>query len=381
LAVFDVIKFNGIANRNWLVYHYPGDSFTLGTQLVVGEGQVAVFVKGGRALDYFQAGTYTLNTNNIPLLQSIINMPFGGRTPFTAEVYFINRTVKLDLLWGTTDPINLIDPKYNVRMRVRAFGQMGLRIVDYRVFLTELIGSVGDYQIVKFDNVMNYFKGLLVNKVKTIIADFVINQKVSVMEIAPKLEEISEICVARVSEEFNRFGIEPVNFYISSVNFPDEDFELINRILSEKAAFEIIGDNRYNVKRSFDVMEAAANNDASGNMAAAGMGLGIGAGAGITVGQTFAKTAGEVVTVGSKTISCSKCGTANTEDSKFCSNCGGRLVPEKVECGSCKTMVDKGVKFCPNCGTSMMKKNCPNCGFENIPGTKFCSECGTRLEG
>jgi len=111
LAIIDVIKFDGIVNRDWLIYRYPGDSFVFGSQLIVGEGQIAVFVKGGKALDYFSAGTYTLSTNNIPLLQGLINLPFGRRTPFPAELFFINRTVKLDVLWGTSDPISLIDPK------------------------------------------------------------------------------------------------------------------------------------------------------------------------------------------------------------------------------------------------------------------------------
>ena len=96
MAIIDVIKFNGILKRDWLVYRYPGDNFVFGTQII------------------------------------------GGRTPFTAEVIFINNTAKLDVFWGTTDPISLIDPKYSVRLRVRAFGQFGIRISDYRVFITEL---------------------------------------------------------------------------------------------------------------------------------------------------------------------------------------------------------------------------------------------------
>ena len=71
LAIIDVIKFNGLANRDWLVYRYPGESFVYGTQLIVAEGQIAVFVKGGKAVDYFSAGTHTLSTNNIPILQSL----------------------------------------------------------------------------------------------------------------------------------------------------------------------------------------------------------------------------------------------------------------------------------------------------------------------
>lgn len=381
MAIIDVIKFNGIANRNWLVYRYPGESFVYGTQLIVGEGQIAVFVKGGKALDYFSAGTHTLNAKNIPLLQGLINLPFGGRTPFSAEVFFINRTVKLDMLWGTSDPISLIDPKYNVRLRVRAFGQFGMRISDYRVFLTELIGALGDYNIVKYDMVISHFKGLTVTKVKTIISSMIINKKISVLEISPLLEELSEMAGASVAREFERFGISVVNFFVTSVNFPDEDFEMINRILGEKAAFDIIGDNRYNVKRSFDVMETAAGNEGGGNIAAAGIGLGLGAGAGLAVGNAFAGNAGSVLNVSNQGAACHKCGTNNPASSKFCGGCGERLMPPQIECRSCFTLVDSQMKFCPECGNSLHKKTCPNCEHENSAEARFCSECGTNLGG
>ncbi|MDQ6423121.1 SPFH domain-containing protein [Paenibacillus sp. LHD-117] len=381
MAIIDVIKFNGIANRDWLVFRYPGESFVYGTQLIVGEGQIAVFVKGGKALDYFSAGTYTLNANNIPILQSFINLPFGKRTPFTAEVFFINKTIKLDVLWGTSDPISLIDPKYNVRLRVRAFGQFGMRISDFRVFLTELIGAVGDHDVVKYDTIISYFKGITVTKIKTLIANTVINKKISVLEIAPLLEELSERAENSVAFEFERFGITIVNFLVSSVNFPDEDFETINRILGEKAAFEIIGDQRYNVKRSFDVMETAAGNESGGNIAAAGIGLGLGAGAGLAVGTAFTNHASGIMNSSTKVIPCNKCASMNDVDDKFCGNCGNKLASEKVECRSCKSHIDRNAKFCPECGCSMGMKVCPSCHKENSPETKFCSECGTRMEG
>lgn len=380
LAIIDIIKFNGIANRDWLVYRYPGDSFVCGTQLIVNEGQIAVFVKGGKALDYFSAGTYTLNTQNIPILQSLINIPFGGKTPFTAELFFINNTAKLDVLWGTNSPISLIDPKYTVKLRVRAFGQFGIRVFNYRVFLTELIGAVGNDQVVKYHTVVNYFKGVIVTKVKTIIADIIINQKISVLEIAPRLDDISKMCQERLSGEFERFGIEIVNFYLASINFPDEDFATINKILGEKAAFDIIGDNRYNVKRSFDVMETAANNESVGNIATAGIGLGIGTGAGLAVGNTFTNAAGSIMNTPPKSLSCTRCGIMNSEGTKFCSNCGEKLAVVKTECYSCRTLVDDNMKFCPNCGNSMAKRFCPNCNKKNAPGAKFCPECGIKIE-
>ncbi|GIQ70356.1 SPFH domain-containing protein [Xylanibacillus composti] len=376
MAIIDVIKFDGIANRDWLVYRYPGDNFANGTQLIVGEGQVAIFVKGGQAVDYYTAGTYTLKTENVPFLRSLINLPFGGKTPFTAEVFFINKAAKLDLLWGTSDPVSLIDPKYGVRLRVRAFGQLGLRIEDFRVFLTELIGAVGQNRIVKYDTVIGYFRGEIVTTMKSVIADVIINKKISVLEIAPHLDELSDLSRDTLMEEFERFGVKIVNFHLKSINFPDEDFDMINKLLGEKAAFDIFGDQRYNVKRTFDVMETAAGNEGQGSLAAAGLGLGLGAGAGATISSRVH----DAVNASASTSACTKCGQANPPGTRFCTNCGEKQETAQISCYSCNASIAEGVRFCPECGASMEEKRCPGCGGSHRPGTKFCPECGTRME-
>jgi membrane protease subunit (stomatin/prohibitin family) len=381
VAIIDRIKFDGMLNgKDWLVYRYPGESFVMGTQLIVGEGQVAVFVKGGQALDYFTAGTYTLNTSNVPLLQGIINLPFGGKTPFTAEIYFINKTSKLDIAWGTTDPIQLIDPKYNIKLRIRAFGQFGMKIDDYRVFLTELIGAMNPLEVVNYNKLLMYFKGLLVMKTKSLIAQAIIKNKVSALEIAASIDEISDYCKDEVSEEFDRFGVRVVNFYVQSINFPDEDFEQINKILQDKASFDIIGDARYVTKRSFDTMETAAGNEGgmAGVMAGAGAGLGVGLGFGGIMSNT---THNLNTSIPGRSLKCTKCGSDNSADAAFCMECGNRLAKLKIKCHKCGAEVPEDGKFCSMCGELLNKKNiCSNCNTENDIGAKFCKDCGTRLE-
>ncbi len=382
MAIIDRIKFDGMQNgKEWLVYRYPGDSFVLGTQLIVGEGQVAVFIKGGQALDYFSAGTHTLTTSNIPLLQGIINIPFGGKTPFTAEIYFINKTSKLDVAWGTVDPIQLIDPKYNIKLRIRAFGQFGMKVDDYRVFLTELIGTMNPLEVVNYSKMINYFKGVLVMKTKSLIAQAIIKNKVSALEISASIDDISEFCKAEISDEFNRFGLKVVNFYIQSINFPDEDFEEINKILRDKASFDIIGDQRYITKRSFDTMETAAGNE--GGVAGAMVGAGVGLGVGFGVGGAMSSVASNLNTAATQQHQnkCSSCGKENAVGTSFCGECGNRLMPAKIKCPSCGEEIADDVKFCTFCGASTIKKLiCKNCNIENELGTKFCKDCGTKLE-
>src|SRR5690606_11862954 len=149
-------------------------------------------------------------------------------------------------------PIQVIDPKYQIRLRVRAFGQLGLKIENYTLFISELIGSMNQADVGKYDKILNYYKGVLISKIKTIIADMIINDKISVLEISAMLDDISRKTQELLDADFDRYGFKITNFFIKSINFPDEDFEKINQILEDRAAFEIMGDGRYVTKRSFD---------------------------------------------------------------------------------------------------------------------------------
>lgn len=348
MSIFSIVRFDGLKSRDWLIYKFPSDSLVVGSQLIVQEGQAAIFVKGGMVCDVFCSGTYTLATENLPILNRLINLPFGGMTPFSAEVYFVNTTVRLDINWGTFDPIQLIDPKYYVKLRIRAFGQMGLRIIDCAVLFKELIGGMQQDDIVKLDKVKEYYRGLLVIKVKSAIADAMITDGISALEISTKLGSLSERVREQIASEFDGYGFQVVNFYIQSINFPDEDFEKINKILEDRAAFEIMGDGRYATKRSFDVYEGAANNQSgvAGAFAAGGLGLG----AAMNMGASMEQTVGNPI---------------HRAETKVCASCGAQI--------------PISAKFCPECGFNNSEIIC-ECGTKLAPGTKFCPECGKKVQ-
>jgi membrane protease subunit (stomatin/prohibitin family) len=359
VAIIDRIKFDGIPGTNWLIYKYPGESFVTSSQLIVGIGQVAVFVKGGRACDSFAAGTYTLSTSNIPILKTIVNIPFGGRTPFAAEIYFINVATMLNLNWGTVDPIQVIDPKYSIELRVRGFGQIGIKIVNHRLFLIELIGSLGSNIVVSYEKVMEFFKGMLNSRIKTVIADAIINKGISALEMSARLDEFSEFAKQSVQKEFGKFGLEVVNLFVASINFPNEDFDAINKVLKDKAAFDLMGDKRYTTKRSFDVMETMADNEGTaGGFMGAGLGLGVGmaSAAGLTHGTGAIASAINVEPAAQGPIAaeihCAKCGKGLLADAKFCQECGQPVLMEKFcqKCG-CKVAADQ--KYCHKCGNQL----------------------------
>ncbi len=348
MALFDVIKFEGFSDRKWVLYKHPCTDVNTKSKLIVGPGQVAVAVHAGKVENIFESGTFTISTENFPFIEGLVKKVYGGKVPFPMEFYFINKTIKLDMLWGTKDPIQVIDPEFNVKVRARARGQFGVRIANYQFLITTLLGAVHSKNLLEFDVLGDFFRGLINTKVKTVLAEYIINKDVGLMDISVYLEEIANVCKERLMPEFDRFGIELVNFYFETINVPDEDLERINEILNKKAEFEIMGDYRYRTARGFDVLETAAGNEgAGGAIAGAGIGLGLGVGAGQAVGNMMANQ-----------------NTLVPPTTKVCPKCGNAVGNQK---------------FCPECG-ERLKQHCPKCNKEVSPGAKFCPECGTKIE-
>ena len=159
MPVIDVIKWE--INDKEFCHKYPSDNISMGAQLVVYPGQTAFFVRGGKICDSFGQGTYTIQSDNIPILDALINVPFGSasgdaasgksKSPFKAEVWFVNTVTRLDLKWGTPVPLQLEDPKYNIIVPVGAFGQYGIKICDPALFLATLIGNMPGFTVTQIE--------------------------------------------------------------------------------------------------------------------------------------------------------------------------------------------------------------------------------------
>lgn len=377
MALIDRIKYDGYQDGSpWLIHKYPSEEFVLGSQLIVNQGQEALFLKGGKALDLFGAGTHTLQTGNLPLLNKLVKLPFGGKTPFSAEIYYINKTSRLDMNWGTANPFQLEDPKYGLILSIRCHGKYGMRIVDSRMFVSELVGAIPNGSTVNYAFVASYFSGLLTSSIKTVISSFMIRQKISFLEVTAYLKELSKECENEIVKEFERFGVEIVNFFIETISPPKDEFEKLRTYKEELA----LGNDFYRQRRSFDIMESMAENPASGGMANAGIGLGMGLGVAPAVGGLFSNIGGNVnpnPAAASTEITCPHCGAKNPAGQKFCGDCGKSIVVGIV-CPSCGKVNVTGQKFCGDCGTKLSKK-CPSCGKENDMSQKFCGDCGTKL--
>lgn len=402
MAIVEVVKYD--QNPDVFAWKYPNSELGTWTQLIVNETQEAILFKGGKVCDVFGAGRHTLSTENIPILRNVVNLPFGGRSPFTAEVWFINKVFSLDIKWGTSTPIQLQDPKYKVFVPVRGFGQFGIQIEDSQKLLMKLVGTLPQFDK---SNILKYFRGVYLTKAKDAIASYLVHKNISVLEINAYLEEISAFLQEKIAPAFAEYGIRLTSFFVNDINVPEEDdgVKQLKKALSKRAEMDIVGYS-YQQERSFDTLEGAATNPGSmhGGLMGAGIGLGMGVGVGGTMGQQFGNLAHNINTAATK--NCPQCNTAIDQSARFCSRCGfdtqATERKETIRCSACGAQLEKGSKFCPECGNrynpcancaadipvgaavcpacgTPLPKPCPNCGKTLPVDSKFCPECGTSV--
>ncbi|MCU0825683.1 MAG: SPFH domain-containing protein [Leptospira sp.] len=272
MALIDRIKFEGKPNE--IVWKYPSDEISTAGQLVVDENLEAIFFKEGRALDSFGPGTHTLKTGNIPLLEALVNLPFGGKTPFTAEVYYVNKSI-FALKWGTNTPIPLEDPKYKIVLNIRAFGDYKFRVKDAKSFLLNVVKAGNRTTNESIDE---FLKPNIIRGIGDFLSEVILNNNTSVVEINKFRDESSTAGRVKLTPEFEKYGLDLTEFNVESVNFDQNDtnYQRIQKIIADKFEIDMLGD-KYQQKKMFDIGQAAAENQGQGGGAmGAGMGMGMG---------------------------------------------------------------------------------------------------------
>jgi membrane protease subunit (stomatin/prohibitin family) len=273
VALIDVVKWDD--PKDMLAWRFPNTELSTMSRVLVNESQEALLFRGGKLLQRFGPGDHTLSTENIPLLSKLVNLPFGGKSPFSAEVWFVNRAVSLDVNWGTTDPVQVEDPKYGIIVPVRAFGQFGLRVADPALFVTQLVGAAPSFTRTEL---ASHFKGLLMTRLKSAIAQAIVLHGVSILEISTELQALSERVEGEVVADVRAYGVEMLAFRILSISVPADD-ESLNVLKHAKAtaARRRIEGTSYPQERSYDVVEGAARNaGGGGGIAGTAINLGIG---------------------------------------------------------------------------------------------------------
>lgn len=263
--------------RTTLAWRYPRyeNEIKNGAQLIVREGQQAVFVYRGQIADKFGPGNYQLVTENLPIMSTLQGWPHGFKSPFRSEVYFINTKPVTDLRWGTPSPVTVRDPDFTM-VQVRANGLCVLRIADPEICLREVIGTDSS---VNTDEIAE----LLRRVITLAFSDMIMATGLGAIDLQGRQVELSDklrdFVQQRVDDEF---GLK-VDSITMNITLPEEITQAMTRGVArgvEQARYlDNVGPmDRLQQGAAAEAMVEAAKNPGggAGTMMGAGMGMALG---------------------------------------------------------------------------------------------------------
>ena len=261
--LIDIIEFLD-SSQNTIVYRFERfqNEIKNGAKLIVREGQQAVFVSEGQVADVFTPGTYTLTTQNLPILTTIKGWKYGFNSPFKAEVYFVSTKNFIDQRWGTKNPIILNDPRFGM-IEIRSYGTYTFKITDASKFIKEIVGTTGTFTT---EQIADQLRSVIVTR----FTDSIGEAELPVEAYAANLNELSSAIFNYMKDDFTVYGMDVTKFLIENMSMPEE----IKKEIFELSRLNVVDLDKLTKMKAAKAMQAAAENPSG--MAGAGVGMGAG---------------------------------------------------------------------------------------------------------
>ena len=254
-----IIKYEG--DNETLVWKHPIEDFNFGSQLIVHESQEAIFFRDGQALDLFGAGRYTLQTQQLPLLEKIYKLPTDTEGTFHSEVYFVNLATQMGIKWGTDSKVRLFDPASGLHIEIGASGEFNIRVTDSRKLLLKVVGTtggLGQEQLLGIGNGKGFFRSMVMTQVKSYLAQTIKENAINILEIDEHLMALSGALRERINAALDEYGLTMPEFYVSRIVTPDDDPNF--RRMKEQYAEQYLLVRQENIRKA--EAEAAADRKA-----------------------------------------------------------------------------------------------------------------------
>ena len=348
------------------------DTVSNGSIVHVYPNQFMILVDGGKVVDYTaEEGYYKVDNSSLPSLfngsfkdslkESFQRVKYGGVTPTSQKVYYINLQEIKGIKFGTPNPLNYFDDFYNAELFLRTHGTYSIKITDPLLFFIEAIPR--NKNKVEIQDINEQYLSEFLDALQSTMNQMSI-EGIRISHVASKGRELSKYMATTLDEEWRQMrGFEVQSVGISSISYDDESKELIN--MRNKGA--MLGDPSVregyvqgSVARG---LEAAGSNEGGATGAFLGMGLGTQAGGGF-MGAASASNQNQMNQQQQQNQEAQK---ASPGDNWFCTECGAK---------------NSGA-FCGECGNkraSAPASQCSKCGFKpegDIPN--FCPECGNKF--
>jgi membrane protease subunit (stomatin/prohibitin family) len=280
---------------------------------------MAAFVNEGKIADIFAPGLYALTTRNLPLLTDLMNWDKGFESPFKSDVYFFSTRLQIDQKWGTATPITFRDKEFGA-VRLRCYGIYSYRIVDPRIFFTQISGTRDSYFV-------GDLEGQLRDTIVARMTEIFASSDLSFLDMTANQSALADKLVQLMNPAFAALGLALNQFVVENISLPDE----LQKLLDQRIGMNMVGDlDRFTQFSAAESLQTAAANT-SGSV---GMGMGLGAGA--AVAQVLATSLKPAAVAPRDQAASAQPAPSAAEATKFCIDCG-KPIPQRA-------------KFCTECG-------------------------------
>lgn len=415
MAIIDLVRWAPQGNQTIYAFRFPETNLSTYTQLIVQESQEAILFSKGQIVGKFGPGKHTLNTENLPILRHLYGLPFGGKNPFTAEIWFVNKLQPYNIDWSI-NRMDIHDADYNTGIPLVANGRYGLKITDAERFLIKIVGTKNSFDQ---NDLTDQFFGEFSTKTKSTVLQFMINNRIGLKQISAHLDSISEHLKIVMLPFWENLGLELTKFYVTSIEV-DSSNEVGKRVLDaiSRQSAQSIGGYTWQQEQAFGVANNAIDGISNSNSGILGAVIATNMTGGLsgmggsmqpqynqpTFGGTnqnqqfnniqpvnsikevycsncskkFPNNQSFCPHCGDSYDACPKCGTDNDKNAKRCVSCGTNLINDFAMCTNCNNQLAPNASFCGNCGQQQGENKCTRCQNSLQPNVKFCPKCGQK---
>ncbi|MGL4997124.1 MAG: SPFH domain-containing protein, partial [Deefgea sp.] len=192
-------------------------------------------------------------------------------SPFKSDVYFFSTRLQLGRKWGTPQPITIRDADFGM-VRMRAFGVYSYKLVDPKLFFTEISGT---REVYTRDDLELQLRNLVISTMTSALG----GSGVPFLDMAGNQGLMGQKIAEALIPVFAKYGLELDNFAVENISLPEE----LQKAIDTRISMGMIGDMaRFTQYQTATAIPLAAQNE--GGMA----GIGASMAAGVGMGQLMA---------------------------------------------------------------------------------------------
>lgn len=377
--------------------------------------QMMLVIDGGAVVDYTcDEGYYEVKNSSLPSLMSgqfgdslketFNRFRFGGVTPTSQRVLYINLRPITGIMYGTSQTIDYYDQDLRLFGQVMARGKFAVEITNPITFYKKVIppAVVMNQKTLTMDDIYNqrYDMKFLdaLSEGLTQLSD----EGVSIGAINSKKGRVKDILKERLKEDWN----DQLGFGLYDLDLVVKYSKEIQKKLDERSDMQFLNDPSMREtmmqKNISEGIKAAGSNSAGAMQGFMGVGMGMNAMGGFMGNSSNTnmqqlqmqqqqqqlqqqqmqqqQAAAPAPAAGGWDCACGHKGNVG----KFCANCGQpKPAPAAGGAWKCSCGQENTGKFCANCGSprpaAPKKVKCDKCGYEpdmSQPIPKFCPNCG-----